>query len=58
MNNLLPYDGELYLVRQFYPIDESDYLFNTFDTSKYHKSLIKMLTEAIFSIAHPNFEKN
>ena len=32
MNNLLPYDGELYLVRQFYPIDESDYLFNTFES--------------------------
>jgi alkylated DNA repair dioxygenase AlkB len=32
MNNLLPYDGELYLVRQFYPIDESDYLFKTFES--------------------------
>jgi alkylated DNA repair dioxygenase AlkB len=32
MNNLLPYDGELYLFRQFYPIDESDYLFTTFES--------------------------
>ena len=33
MNNLLPYDGELYWVRQFYTPDESDYLFTTFKTS-------------------------
>jgi alkylated DNA repair dioxygenase AlkB len=33
VNNLLPYDGELYWVRQFYTPDESDYLFTTFKTS-------------------------
>ena len=33
MNNLLPYDGELYWVRQFYTTAESDYLFTTFKTS-------------------------
>ncbi len=42
MNNLLPYDGELYLVRQFYPIDESDYLFKIF------KSGLDWQEESIF----------
>ena len=42
MNNLLPYDGELYLIRQFYPIDESDYLFTTF------KSGLDWQEESIF----------
>ena len=42
MNNLLPYDGELYLVRQFYPIDESDYLFNTRPLHEARKIRIKM----------------
>jgi alkylated DNA repair dioxygenase AlkB len=31
-NNLVPFDGELYLIRQFYPQPEADLLFATFKT--------------------------
>jgi alkylated DNA repair dioxygenase AlkB len=31
-NNLIPFDGELYLIEQFYRLPESDQLFASFDT--------------------------
>jgi alkylated DNA repair dioxygenase AlkB len=33
MNNQLPFDGELYLIKQFYSLPESDLLFTALETS-------------------------
>jgi alkylated DNA repair dioxygenase AlkB len=33
MNNQLPFDGELYLIKQFYSLSESDLLFTALETS-------------------------